>query len=1013
MALIKCTECGKEFSDRAVACPNCGCPTDIILEDIEKEKSIQQKKIVASYDIGDYKFEIDSKMDYRIRLISDFCQKRDQIKVLAEKMYDEFGNIDNVIEQMPQSFSIILEGAINAAIDLLMKNKIMECDVNYFISNYGEELDAASLMEPIIVEYLKILKLDTEIKEYHDYIRNVHRNAWSGGGFGVKGAVKGYFKAQMMNAGNAFLTSFSDTKEFNNNMQEVRKAKAELFAREETKQCVVESVLRIYTVCYTIALNKLKNADIIDGTFFNTNKSDSIMNNVYNYLNNGEESEIDSEWLVDSCLQAFLEDPTSEEAIYLLVRLLGENRMEPKTGIILYAKEYGFWNTYIDQRIDEVAEECENDINDFVKLAELPNENAEAVSKTIDSFHNLKYKFMLSGIFTNWNQVLNKLHFDLYLKAAVEKNLKYDKSLDEKEKVLEKVKSARDDEFDEHNQEATDTFKFYNSVIEKIEKTREIDYDRKNLLDLVERVCKSHSNDNDCTKANGFYFWNLYNIKQHEDFKYFNNAVNLPNECKIYLLCGKMQYNPKVPKYVIAITEYGMYVYQKRTDEIEGIQLFYSWHNLDNLKFEVCPEGGIYIGGKLFKYYTWELVHIVSDLRRQVKEFLENPTQYSDDEQNTTVKEDKNTEQFSENTVEQNEKARKCIVAAIDQFAQGWSNRENFVLKDDLRELEASNRPYTEKTYNELGVLKDEKVLGLITCPISQEAQFPRQIAITDKKIRWYNNDGKVYYCEWKDFIKHEVKTKLDGSVLWNGYYLFTSEIIDPLTGNRIKKLLTLISDNLQKESIDRVVQKNNTDTSSSETVSEENSSDSACTANEIIDYSKSGDFKSLGCQKSLDAMCQCLNSEKTIEIILKELNALAIDYSGCATRDVNADLLFKVVEVRAASRYFDTEEEPLFYKDSAIMFYGKNGLLITNKAIYRIKKNGLRKILFSKLESLHLIDILNGRDECKWCFNGIREFDLDAIGIDSKWSGTIMALVCLLFKKNQPGKKIKFFNFV
>ena len=44
MALIKCTECGKEFSDRAAACPNCGCPTDIILEDIEKEKSIQQKR---------------------------------------------------------------------------------------------------------------------------------------------------------------------------------------------------------------------------------------------------------------------------------------------------------------------------------------------------------------------------------------------------------------------------------------------------------------------------------------------------------------------------------------------------------------------------------------------------------------------------------------------------------------------------------------------------------------------------------------------------------------------------------------------------------------------------------------------------------------------------------------------------------------------------------------------------------------------------------------------------------
>ncbi|EMF7387759.1 hypothetical protein ACEV85_02770 [Vibrio parahaemolyticus] len=27
MALITCNECGKEFSDKAPSCPNCGCPT--------------------------------------------------------------------------------------------------------------------------------------------------------------------------------------------------------------------------------------------------------------------------------------------------------------------------------------------------------------------------------------------------------------------------------------------------------------------------------------------------------------------------------------------------------------------------------------------------------------------------------------------------------------------------------------------------------------------------------------------------------------------------------------------------------------------------------------------------------------------------------------------------------------------------------------------------------------------------------------------------------------------------
>lgn len=29
MALIKCPECGKEISDKAVACPHCGCPSSV------------------------------------------------------------------------------------------------------------------------------------------------------------------------------------------------------------------------------------------------------------------------------------------------------------------------------------------------------------------------------------------------------------------------------------------------------------------------------------------------------------------------------------------------------------------------------------------------------------------------------------------------------------------------------------------------------------------------------------------------------------------------------------------------------------------------------------------------------------------------------------------------------------------------------------------------------------------------------------------------------------------------
>ena len=39
MALIKCLECGKEFSDKAPACPNCGCPlTELLTSSLVKIK---------------------------------------------------------------------------------------------------------------------------------------------------------------------------------------------------------------------------------------------------------------------------------------------------------------------------------------------------------------------------------------------------------------------------------------------------------------------------------------------------------------------------------------------------------------------------------------------------------------------------------------------------------------------------------------------------------------------------------------------------------------------------------------------------------------------------------------------------------------------------------------------------------------------------------------------------------------------------------------------------------------
>lgn len=46
MALIKCSECGADISEKASACPKCGCPLDITKQIISDAKKKKCKKII-------------------------------------------------------------------------------------------------------------------------------------------------------------------------------------------------------------------------------------------------------------------------------------------------------------------------------------------------------------------------------------------------------------------------------------------------------------------------------------------------------------------------------------------------------------------------------------------------------------------------------------------------------------------------------------------------------------------------------------------------------------------------------------------------------------------------------------------------------------------------------------------------------------------------------------------------------------------------------------------------------
>jgi len=110
MGLIKCPDCGKEFSDRANACPNCGCPTDIVLLEKDSKEDItifeDKSKIEERY-IGGYSCDVntadeidkliyDGKKVNAIKKLRDYAgiQELNVAKEAVENYMKELG-VDN------------------------------------------------------------------------------------------------------------------------------------------------------------------------------------------------------------------------------------------------------------------------------------------------------------------------------------------------------------------------------------------------------------------------------------------------------------------------------------------------------------------------------------------------------------------------------------------------------------------------------------------------------------------------------------------------------------------------------------------------------------------------------------------------------------------------------------------------------------------------------------------------------------------------------------------------------
>lgn len=98
MALIKCPECGKAFSDKAPACPECGCPVDYAVKEAEQKAVEQQKKAEAVYASHTSAFELyQTILEQEWNHYLDYHEKERRLSVEARAAAERI--VDKQIEE--------------------------------------------------------------------------------------------------------------------------------------------------------------------------------------------------------------------------------------------------------------------------------------------------------------------------------------------------------------------------------------------------------------------------------------------------------------------------------------------------------------------------------------------------------------------------------------------------------------------------------------------------------------------------------------------------------------------------------------------------------------------------------------------------------------------------------------------------------------------------------------------------------------------------------------------------
>lgn len=396
MALIKCPDCGKMISERALSCPFCGCPSEFFSKtedetDNKRQTQILDQKLQAApeekivFRFGNQEFSYVKKDSDYIKAIGYYLVMSEMITYMSDIAYDQCNGIGDVLRQFPDEVDMFLqENIFDVTIELLYRmgdSLSIEQFIRKYENKYNMQYEAYYTC--IVEKYAEIRQEEAELAEYRRSIKN-SRGRWTGGGFGLKGAVKGAVTAGILNCGSDFLHSFGDAADERRDSQEIRKKLQELYKEPQTKRQLVGGMRSCILNIMEAMQDEMVEIGVVSSKIdINYNKAVTLYNNTLKW-------EGDEETLYENMAQCIA---------YYPVKVVFYQKLEP--AIVKYE---------------------ENDLSSFIEFWGFHDILSQFASEKDDKvdFNNWQLRAVLETYYEKYKIFLPSAKIDIEKKKALE-----------------------------------------------------------------------------------------------------------------------------------------------------------------------------------------------------------------------------------------------------------------------------------------------------------------------------------------------------------------------------------------------------------------------------------------------------------------------------------------------------------------------------------------------------------------------------------------------------------------